>query len=321
MNVLSLDAPLLALIWQAALAHCYHVRLMPGCYTALGLSVWFVYIADRTLDGFCKLETKMLSARHSFYRRNRFFFAFVILPLLLALLVWIVLAEIPQGILYRGLVLGGFVGLYLLLYAVRWNKSFLLIGNVITFVVVGLALSIFPMSFSYRVLAGCALGAFFLLSPGRRFQAGFNLLPKEILCGYLFAVGCSLSVCFFTRDASATPFSIETLLLALLCSLNCIAIACYEREMDSANDPDAITQTWPQVIRVYPVLLLTLAAISGVTLNQQLPREVFWFVMSILISTGLLGALHIFSKRLNPELSHVLADAALVTPLFLFAIH
>ena len=39
-----------------------------------------------------------------------------------------------------------------------------------------------------------------------------------------------------------------------------------------------------------------------------------------LASTGLLGALHVFAKKLKPELSHVLADAALITPLLLFVI-
>ncbi len=70
-NVLSLDAPLVAVLWQEALGRAHHVRLLPGCDLALGLAVWLIYIVDRTLDGFTAAPDQQLSVRHAFYRRHR----------------------------------------------------------------------------------------------------------------------------------------------------------------------------------------------------------------------------------------------------------
>jgi hypothetical protein len=41
-NVLSLDAPLVAVLWQAALAKVHHVAIMPGLHVALFLAVWLI---------------------------------------------------------------------------------------------------------------------------------------------------------------------------------------------------------------------------------------------------------------------------------------
>jgi hypothetical protein len=50
MNLLSLDAPLVALVWQDLLARCYGTLLLPAGRTVLGLTVWAIYIADRLMD-------------------------------------------------------------------------------------------------------------------------------------------------------------------------------------------------------------------------------------------------------------------------------
>ncbi|HXJ40728.1 MAG TPA: hypothetical protein VNH18_15715, partial [Bryobacteraceae bacterium] len=49
-NLLSLDAPLVAVVWQDFLARCYGAPLLPQVRWALGLTVWAIYIADRLLD-------------------------------------------------------------------------------------------------------------------------------------------------------------------------------------------------------------------------------------------------------------------------------
>ena len=71
-NLLSLDAPLIALLWQALLAQRYAVPLRPPGRIALFLTVWAIYIADRLLD-VRRPATTAESARHRFYRRNRTF--------------------------------------------------------------------------------------------------------------------------------------------------------------------------------------------------------------------------------------------------------
>jgi len=75
LNLLSLDAPLVALVWQDFLARCYPAVLQPAGRAALGLTVWAIYLADRLLDlrrasGAKETGTEE-TARHQFYRRHR----------------------------------------------------------------------------------------------------------------------------------------------------------------------------------------------------------------------------------------------------------
>src|SRR5580693_2859359 len=69
-NLLSLDAPLIALVWQDFLARCYPTLLLPVGRGALGLTVWAVYLADRLLD-VRHVASAIESSRHRFYRRHR----------------------------------------------------------------------------------------------------------------------------------------------------------------------------------------------------------------------------------------------------------
>src|SRR6185295_17351052 len=69
MNLLSLDAPLVAVVWQDFLARVYPSVLRPAGRWALGLAVWAIYLADRLLDVRFPTSTEETSP-HQFYRRN-----------------------------------------------------------------------------------------------------------------------------------------------------------------------------------------------------------------------------------------------------------
>jgi hypothetical protein len=319
-NVLSLDAPLVAVIWQAALARVHRVVLQPGCYIALGLAVWVIYMADRVIDSFGKTEGCLLTARHVFYRRHRTLYVTLILPAAVLLLLKNALWDIPSGLMWRGLGLGFAVSLYLLHYSARHHRPLYITGNLATCLAGILLISIFPVPLPLRILFCAILGGILLLSIGRSKGRSVRLVPKELVCGFFFATGCSLAVGFYTADEQVSPLrNPETLMLALLCALNCVAIACYERTHDAINDPHAITRTWPKIARFYPAMLLALIFIAVAALVGGLPREASRYTWCVLVSAILLGILHSLSKRLQPELSHVLADAALVTPLVMLA--
>jgi len=70
MNLLSLDAPLVALVWQDFLARCYGTQLLPQGRTVLGLTVWAIYIGDRLLD-VRGLATGEEPRHHRFYREHK----------------------------------------------------------------------------------------------------------------------------------------------------------------------------------------------------------------------------------------------------------
>lgn len=66
-NVLALDAPLVAVLWQRFLAGAAGAPVPVGATVALGLIVWGVYLADRALDA---ARGARASDRHRFAARN-----------------------------------------------------------------------------------------------------------------------------------------------------------------------------------------------------------------------------------------------------------
>jgi hypothetical protein len=241
----------------------------------------------------------------------------LVIPALGAWLLYVTLWMIPADIMWRGAALGFLVGVYLLHYSVHRSQKWLfLLGNA-ALCLLGLAvLLVFPLPLPVQMLYGLVLAVLIAQSLlGRQ-----NSVPKEFVCGYLFALGCGLSVRYLSLDAYAGPFSPETLMLALLFALNCVAISCYERKTDRTFDPGAIFQIWPGVARVYPLLLLSLAVFSVLAIGQTFSRDILAFGGAIFLSTLLLGALHYFSKRMSADLARVLADAALVLPILVIFI-
>jgi hypothetical protein len=69
LNVLSLDAPLVCLVWQDFLARCYPFPLSAAARWVLGLTTWTIYLADRLLDARQPAPPNE-PARHRFYRRK-----------------------------------------------------------------------------------------------------------------------------------------------------------------------------------------------------------------------------------------------------------
>ena len=72
LSLLSLDAPLIALVWQDFLSRCYPTVLHATGRGVLGLTVWAIYLADRLLD-IRQPASAFESVRHKFCRRHRRF--------------------------------------------------------------------------------------------------------------------------------------------------------------------------------------------------------------------------------------------------------
>jgi hypothetical protein len=73
-NLLSLDAPLVAVAWLYIFAKTWRVDYLPWpAYVSLGLAVWVIYVVDRLLDAAARSPLK---ARHEFHGRHRRGFAF-----------------------------------------------------------------------------------------------------------------------------------------------------------------------------------------------------------------------------------------------------
>lgn len=68
---LSLDAPLVAVLWQALFARKIGVRLDWHDPVLIGLAVWIVYAADRWIEGWRLSPDTVQTQRHHFYLRHR----------------------------------------------------------------------------------------------------------------------------------------------------------------------------------------------------------------------------------------------------------
>jgi len=114
-NLLSLDAPLIALVWQDFLARCYPTLLRPAGRGALGLTVWAVYLADRLLDG-RHSASAIETIRQRFYRQQRGYVV-VLLAMVVCTDLLLTTFSLRPAVLDDGLVQSGCVIAYLATFA------------------------------------------------------------------------------------------------------------------------------------------------------------------------------------------------------------
>ncbi len=121
-NLLSLDAPVVAVLWQILFARCFQVPVDALAAILLLLTVWLIYAADRTLDAW---KGDGHSPRHEFYQRRWK----ILLPVWLAVLGltgWLAAEHLSPSLFLRGVVLLAVVALYFALVhsgILRWPKE------------------------------------------------------------------------------------------------------------------------------------------------------------------------------------------------------
>ncbi|RYD20872.1 MAG: hypothetical protein EOP88_13405 [Verrucomicrobiaceae bacterium] len=105
--MLSLDAPLVAVVWLYMFAKATRVDFLPwSAYIALALIVWIIYVADRLIDASLpEASSGRLEARHDFHRKHQRVFRLLLKIAALAA-VAIVVTNMPRAI-YGYSVLGG----------------------------------------------------------------------------------------------------------------------------------------------------------------------------------------------------------------------
>jgi hypothetical protein len=242
-NLLSLDAPIVALLWQIFFARCLHARVDPLPSVLLVLAVWLIYAADRTLDAWSRT---CLRPRHEFYRRHWK----PLLPLwILALGIGAALAwtRLTRAMFYSGLALG--------------------IAVVVYFALV---------------------------------RCGVFQRTKEAAVAVLFTLGATLTTWTNVRSAA----DVEAIaLFSCLCWINCVAIEQWESPDESR---------WPIGLAAGFVAL----AAGTLLLFSSRPVLGGAVAASALCFVVLDGARRHFSR----DALRVLADAALLSPLFLLPI-
>jgi len=241
-NLLSLDAPLVALLWQMLFARCFHTRVDPLPSILLVLAVWLIYAADRTIDSWTGASNL---PRHDFYRKHWR----TLLPLWIAafasglLLAW---ARLSFALFLSGLILGAAVLLY-----------------------------------------------FALL------HAGVFQKTKEAAVAILFALGATLSAWPNVRTAA----DVEAIaLFSCLCWINCVAIDHWE----SPGESQWRIASAAAIVGIAAVLLLSS---SRPIIGGAVAASAWCFVL-----------LDCARRRFSKDALRVLADVALLSPVFLLPI-
>ncbi len=132
LTVLSLDAPVVAVLWQLLFARSFNTRLHPGIPILLGLVVWLVYVADRMLDALKAPPRGVEATRHTFYRRHLWAF---LVPLFagFGIAAWMSLTQLDAKTFRDGFIILLFVGVYLLVVHLispgrEWLPKEMLVG-------------------------------------------------------------------------------------------------------------------------------------------------------------------------------------------------
>ena len=117
LNLVCLDAPLVAVSWQWLFAQSFEIPVARGGTAALFLTAWLIYLADRFGDSLSVNERGPLSLRQRFCRRHRS--AWIGSVIGIALVDLVVIAQL-DGVTMRA---GARVGVCAVLYLVlnqRW---------------------------------------------------------------------------------------------------------------------------------------------------------------------------------------------------------
>lgn len=165
-------------------------------------------------------------------------------------------------------------------------------------------------------LFNAGLLAFYYIS---RFSENARLrafLPREIFCGFIFALGTLVIPIAF----SAPPFHLLALIppalaFALLCAANCVLISLWEHSSDTLATNSSLATRNSRLIPHLPAAVILLA-IASLLLAFTGQWQIF---LPIAISAAALFALTRFEENFTPSSLRILADAVLLTPIpFLF---
>jgi cytochrome bd-type quinol oxidase subunit 2 len=241
-NLLSLDAPLVAVAWLHVFAQTWQLLYLPWvAYVSLGLTVWLIYVADRLLDvSLLGGPSAKLEARHEFHNRHRKLFQ--ITAIAAALVVLILAVTKMPGALFEIFRQDAGVGL-------------LPIGALL-------------------------VAGFFGLSMLSSQQADEVPHTKNILAGITFAFGTAMTAHLFRREYESMDLLVsrEFVCFAVLCILNISAIDLWEHAERSA---DLEIKASDELALTLPLMLLGAAALLyAVFDSEQSARPFFYAILT-----------------------------------------
>jgi hypothetical protein len=166
LNLVCLDAPIVAVTWQWAFGRAFgSVRAMPACAT-LFLTAWLIYLIDRFADTL-PLRNTPGTARHGFCRQHRVE-CIALMAMIAGAVGWLALAWLDRKLL----TVGAFIAIASLIYLVvnHWRSS------------------------SWRRMPVKETAIAFLFASGTAIAP--LLVSQSITRGMLMTIGCYAFLCF-----------------------------------------------------------------------------------------------------------------------------
>lgn len=140
---------------------------------------------------------------------------------------------------------------------------------------------------------------------------------KEITIGSVFAAG-TVAALLPQMPTINGPLLLTLLLFAALCSLNCINIAFWERQIDAEQRRESIATAWPTGAKY--LLPVGLCIGASALLASRWSRGLAIVDSCIALSVLLLGALQMLRAFVPRDDRTALADLVLLTPLLMLAL-
>ena len=163
-------------------------------------------------------------------------------------------------------------------------------------------------------LAGGVVGALTLLHLLLNYSLGGAWPPlplKEFAVGFLFASGTLVALFPVLRPITAA-IALSAIAFAGLCTLNCLSIAFWERELDVVQGKVSFATWFPGLNSHLGKLSLVFGLCSGVV--AIIFREAAPIFACVTVSSFLLASLDHSRERIGQDQRTALADLCLLTP-------
>ncbi len=236
-NLLSLDAPLVAVAWLYMFAKTWRVDYLPwAAYFSLGLVVWVIYVGDRLLDASMDIGSSgKLEARHQFHLKHRRIFKWLVIVASIVAVI-LVVTRLPFAI-----------------YGIKFGPN----GYI-----------------GYAIIGGLMVAAFFALSLFSDQVPDEIPYGKNIVAGAAFAYGTSMIAYAFTSfDFWDYVKSHEFICFAVLCILNISAIDLWEHA-NRSSDPEI--KATDELALTLPLTLLGAASLVFALQDHELTTRPFF---------------------------------------------
>ncbi len=267
-SCLSLDAPAIALAWQALFARSAGVELNIGERAALAIAVWIIYAADRVLDGRRLGVHPGTAVRHRFARRHTRLITIAIAIAVVAE-TGIVLTRLSSQIVAGGIFLGGLTALYFVwnhLAGTRWGRGWAKEIVVSVGFAGGAGLVALLEAPSFQLIAGviafaglCFVNCLLIAAVERErdLERGERSLASGFPAAAIFARGLAALICVVTTIGLFQAEAFHPVLWCLLASallLGGVGIAPRMRAVDA-------TAVWADFVLLTPLVALAAGAI------------------------------------------------------------